>query len=262
MATSATRHMIERRRYEKHLAGTRRNGPMKTLNICALAALIAAAPSAFAQTPTPSPDPSAASSPHQRDVTGSKAPESAATNGSAPDDASSPHQRDTLQGSKRQDNSPVFVKKAAQDGMTEVELGQCATDKSNNSAVKRFAQQMVQDHRAANAELSAIAKERSLNVPAGLDAEHQGMVKELAAKSGAAFDADYARHMAMDHTQAIELFQSEAKSSDPGLAAFAKKTLPTLQEHMRMADRLTASVASPTARAMTQETLSYSLITS
>jgi predicted outer membrane protein len=44
------------------------------------------------------------------------------------------------------------------------------------------------------------------------------------------------------------LFQSEAKSSDPELAAFAKKTLPTLQEHQRMADSLNASVA-PTAHA-------------
>jgi putative membrane protein len=233
---------------------------MKTLHIGALAALLATsvAPCVFAQTPTPAPDPSAASSPHQRDVTGSKAPESAATNGSAPGDASSPHQQEAVQGSTRSDgdaqmgrqNEPsVFVKTAAQDGMTEVELGKLAMDKSNNAAVKRFAQKMVQDHGAANAELSGIAKGKSLKVPAGLDEEHQGMVKKLAAKSGAAFDADYAKHMAMDHTQAVAVFQSEAKSSDPELATFAKKTLPTLQEHKRMADSLQASVESPTARA-------------
>ena len=198
---------------------------MKNLHIGALAALLAtsAAPCAFAQTQSPSPDPNAASSPHQRDVTGSKSPESAATNGSAPDDASSPHQRGTLQGSMRQDAPAVFVKKAAQDGMTEVELGKLAMDKSNNPAVKQFAQKMHE--------------------------EHQGMVKKLAAKSGAAFDADYAKDMAMDHTQAVSLFQSEAKSSDPELATFAKKTLPTLQEHKRLADSLNASVATPTAHA-------------
>jgi putative membrane protein len=233
---------------------------MKTLHIGALAALLvtAAAPCAFAQTPTPSPDPSAASSPHQRDVTGSKAPESAATNGSAPGDASSPHQRETTQGSMhggsdakvgRQDDPTAFVTTAAQDGMTEVELGKLAMDKSNNAAVKRFAQKMVQDHSAANAELSGIAKGKGLKVPAGLDEVHQGMVKKLAAKSGAAFDADYAKHMAMDHTKAVALFQSEAKSSDAELANFAKKTLPTLQEHKRMADTLNAGVESPTARA-------------
>lgn len=233
---------------------------MKNLPIGALAALLAtaAAPYAFAQTSAPSPDPSAASSPHQRDVTGSKAPESAATNGSDPGDASSPHQRATAQGSMhsstdakmgRRDDPTAFVTTAAQDGMTEVELGKLAMDKSNNPAVKRFAQKMVQDHGAANAELSGIAKEKSLKVPAGLDEEHQGMVKKLAAKSGAAFDADYAKHMTMGHTQAVALFQSAAQSSDPELAHFAKKTLPTLQEHKRMADSLNANVDSPTARA-------------
>jgi putative membrane protein len=231
---------------------------MKNFHIGALAALLAttAAPGALAQTPTASPDPSAASSPHQRDVTGSKTTESATTNGSDAGDASSPHQREAVQGSMRSNSGaqmgrqddPTFVKAAAQDGMTEVELGKLAMDKSSNAAVKRFAQKMVQDHGAANAELSGIAKRKSLQVPAGLDEEHQGMVKKLSAKSGAAFDADYAKHMAMDHTKAVALFQSEAKSNDSELADFAKKTLPTLQEHKRMADGLSASVA-PTARA-------------
>src|SRR5258708_20086699 len=95
---------IERSRCETTSRGaTRRNTPMKTLHIGALAALLAAsaAPCAFAQTPTPAPDPSAASSPHQRDVTGSKAPASAATNGSAPGDASSAHQREAAHASIR-----------------------------------------------------------------------------------------------------------------------------------------------------------------
>jgi putative membrane protein len=150
----------------------------------------------------------------------------------------------------RQGGAGAFVKAAAQDGMTEVELGKLAMDKSNNAAVKRFAQKMVQDHGAANAELSGIATGKGLEVPAGLDAKHRGLVTKLSAKSGAAFDADYAKHMAMDHTQAIALFQSEAANSgDPELAGFAKKTLPTLQEHKRMADSLSASVTSPTASA-------------
>jgi hypothetical protein len=66
---------------------------MKNLYVRALAALRAnsAAPCTCAQTPTPSPGPSAAPSSHQRDAaTGTKAPESAASNGSAPGDVSSP----------------------------------------------------------------------------------------------------------------------------------------------------------------------------
>jgi putative membrane protein len=55
--------------------------------------------------------------------------------------------------------------------------------------------------------------------------------------------------MAKGHTQAVALFQAAAKSSDPDVAAFAQKTLPTLQEHKQLADNLRASVGTRTASA-------------
>ena len=60
--------------------------------------------------------------------------------------------------------------------------------------------------------------------------------------------AAYAEHMAMDHSKAVALFQAEAASSDPELAGFAKKTLPTLQEHKQLADSLNSSMGAATAR--------------
>jgi len=42
-----------------------------------------------------------------------------------------------------------------------------------------------------------------------------------------------------DHEEAVALFQKEASSgTDPDLKAFAQKTLPTLQEHLKMAQAL------------------------
>ena len=49
-----------------------------------------------------------------------------------------------------------FVKDAAEGGMAEVELSKIA-EKSENPEVKRFAERMVQDHTAPNAELTTIA---------------------------------------------------------------------------------------------------------
>jgi putative membrane protein len=42
----------------------------------------------------------------------------------------------------------------------------------------------------------------------------------------------------MDHSKAIALFESAAGASDPDLAKFAKKTLPTLKEHKELAEKL------------------------
>ena len=132
----------------------------------------------------------------------------------------------------------VFVKKAAQDGMTEVELGKVALQKSQNAEVREFAQRMVTDHGKANQELAALAKSKGIDAPKKLDAEHQAMVKEFESKNGASFDSEYSHHMNMDHTKAISLFESASKSPDADLAGFAKKTLPTLKEHKEMAGKL------------------------
>ena len=132
----------------------------------------------------------------------------------------------------------VFVKKAALDGMAEVELGKVALEKSQNADVRSFAQRMVTDHGKANSELASIAKTKGLDAPKMLDAEHEAMVSKLRDKSGADFDQAYSEHMNMDHSKAIALFEGAAKSPDADLAGFAKKTLPTLKEHQQLAQKL------------------------
>ena len=146
-------------------------------------------------------------------------------------------------------NRRSFVKTAAQDGMAEVGLAKLALKKSSNNDVKQFAQKMEQDHEQANEVLASIAKSKGLTLPHKLDAKHEDMMKSLSTKSGAAFDSAYAEHMAKGHSQAVALFQGAAKSSDPELAAFARQTLPTLQEHKQLADNLRASVGTRTASA-------------
>jgi putative membrane protein len=64
------------------------------------------------------------------------------------------------------------------------------------------------------------------------------MVTELSGKNGPAFDAAYASHMATAHQKAVALFQSATHSRDSDIANFASKTLPTLEQHKRMAEEL------------------------
>jgi putative membrane protein len=140
-----------------------------------------------------------------------------------------------------------FVTQAAQDGMTEVQLGKLAQEKSQNSSIQSFGSRMVKDHSQANDDLASIAKAKNLTVPTSLDAKHQKMVEQMSSKSGAAFDAAYTRDMASDHTKAVKLFTSESNSKDSDLAGFAKKTLPTLKDHKKMADDLVTQVRTAAA---------------
>jgi putative membrane protein len=137
------------------------------------------------------------------------------------------------------DTSPeTFIKKASQDGMTEVKLASIAQQNTQSEDVRKFAEQMQADHGKANSELQSIATSKHVTVPESLDAEHQAIVRELSGKKGADFDSAYASHMVTAHKKAVALFKSAAHSQDRDISGFAAKTLPTLEHHKGMADDL------------------------
>lgn len=143
-------------------------------------------------------------------------------------------------------NLPTFVSKAAQAGMTEVEVGKLALEKSTDPAIRGFAQKMVDDHSKANAELAQIASAKGVTPPKKLDAEHQAMVNSFKNVPAADFDRQYSQHMNMDHTKAIALFESASQAEDPQLAEFAQKTLPTLKVHKQLAEKLPGNMKAGT----------------
>ena len=48
------------------------------------------------------------------------------------------------------------------------------------------------------------------------------------------FDAEYTRLMVVNHEKTLALFEAATHSSDPDVAAFARKTPPTLKDHEHM----------------------------
>jgi len=130
-------------------------------------------------------------------------------------------------------------------GMMEVELGRVAAQKGASDAVKQFGQRMVDDHSAANTELTSIASGKGITLPATLDEKHQAQVTKMSAMSGAEFDRAYGKMMLSDHTKDVAEFEKQStKGTDPDLKAFASKTLPTLQQHLEMARGLPGAAGS------------------
>lgn len=65
--------------------------------------------------------------------------------------------------------------------------------------------------------------------------------QRLMGLKGSAFDAAYARDMVKDHQQDVAEFRKEARAGqDPALKAFARKTLPVLQQHLQMAQAVSS----------------------
>jgi putative membrane protein len=132
-----------------------------------------------------------------------------------------------------------FVTKAAQGGLAEVQLGQVAASKATAADVKTFGQRMVSDHSKANDELKSVAATAGATVPTEPSSDQRDTMTKLDKESGADFDKAYARAMVKDHKEDIDLFRKEASSGqNADLKAFAQRTLPTLEEHLRMAEAL------------------------
>ncbi len=140
------------------------------------------------------------------------------------------------QSASRMTHDNDFLVKAAEGGMAEVELGRLAVSNSVNPKVKEFGQRMIDDHSRANEELKAIAQRKGDHIPTSVSAKDQATKDRLSKMSGAEFDRAYMEDMIQDHKADVSEFRDEAKSgTDPDYKAFAQKTLPTLESHLKLA---------------------------
>ena len=130
----------------------------------------------------------------------------------------------------------TFIEKAAQGGIAEVELGNLAQQKAQNQQVKDFAARMVKDHSKANDELKSIASAKGVTVPAEMDKSAVKEKEKLEKLADAKFDREYMGHMVKDHKKDVKEFADVAKNAkDSDVKNFAATTLPTLQEHLTLA---------------------------
>lgn len=131
-----------------------------------------------------------------------------------------------------------FVQKAAKGGLAEVEFGLLAQQRGASDAVRQFGRRMVHDHSDANLELRQLAAAKGIILSQSLDEKDAAERDRLSKLSARDFDAAYMRDMLKDHKEDVAEFQSTAqKAKDPDVRAFASKTLPALQEHLRMAEQ-------------------------
>lgn len=180
--------------------------------VCAVAAW-----PALAQTPSPQSAPS----------TPSAAAPSAPSSASPAATASAPSTAD-------------FVKNAAISGMFEIQSSELALRKKV-SADRQFAERMIKDHKKAAAELKRLVRTDHIDaqIPTALDSEHQKMLDQLRGENGSQFVKDYDQMQQQGHQQAVALFQGYSQSGDnPKLKQWAAKTLPVLQQHLSMAQKL------------------------
>jgi putative membrane protein len=130
----------------------------------------------------------------------------------------------------------TFLGRAFESGATEIQLAQLAQQRADRNDILRFAREMLADHSRINDDLTQLARMKGVPLPDSPGHDGQLELSTLQAGSSTDFDRDYAKAMLVDHVRAVAEFTEAAeKARDKDIRRFASKTLPTLQEHLRMA---------------------------
>lgn len=140
------------------------------------------------------------------------------------------------------DTGVALLKDGSESGNAEVVLSKLAQKQSQNPKIVNFAKMMVTDHTQLGNDLKKLAEDKKVTISDTLNNTHKQLVTSLSAKTGAEFDKEYIQAMVTDHEKAVSVFQSAAHNTNKGINNFAKKTLPQLEDHLKAAQNICASL--------------------
>jgi putative membrane protein len=133
----------------------------------------------------------------------------------------------------------TFVTDAASSSTMEVQIGRHAAQVASSDEIRQFGQRMVEDHTKAREELRAAAEQDGVDVPEQMTPAHRTEVARLTKVAGTAFDREYLRAAVNHYKESVASFEQQAaQGNEPALKQFAIRTLPTLREHLQMAQQL------------------------
>lgn len=133
----------------------------------------------------------------------------------------------------------MFVRKAAEGGLAEVQLGKLAAEKGASEEVKSFGQKMVEEHAQLNKEVAELADTIGTMVPKKMGKADQAEYEKLNGLSGEDFDKEYIAYMVKDHHEDLREFRvASTSTTDSAVKGVADHGARLIHEHMMMVDKM------------------------
>ena len=133
-----------------------------------------------------------------------------------------------------------FVTQVAISDLFEVQSSKLAAERADDKT-KTFAKKMIEDHDKTSSELKAAVQGGKVKaeLPTALDSAHQSKLDKLKDLQGGDFTKQYHDDQVTAHKNAVDLFKRYAEGGENAdLKAWAGKTQPHLDEHLKMAQDL------------------------
>jgi putative membrane protein len=133
----------------------------------------------------------------------------------------------------------IFLKKAMEGSIAQVQLAQLTLQKSNNDQVKQFARKMIDGHTKLNEEMKPVAQQLHVDIPTEVSKKDKSLISKMQALSGAAYDQAYIKGMVREYKQDLSEFRMEASNGyHPSARNAATQGSKTISEHLQMAEQL------------------------
>jgi len=107
----------------------------------------------------------------------------------------------------------TFANTAAASDAFEIQSSQLAVANSHDSAIRSFAQKMIDGHTQLNAAMSPVADAMGIRLPKEMDKEDQAAYEKLHTLSGSDFETAYLLQMVKVHHKAMRNYRVEAKGA-------------------------------------------------
>jgi putative membrane protein len=127
-----------------------------------------------------------------------------------------------------------FVRSAGASDLYEIQSSQLVLQTTQDPAIRRFAQMMIEHHTQTTASVAAAARAAGMTPPPpALDNRKQAMLQQLQQAAGPDRDALYLRQQILAHEEALALHTAYARSGDaPQLKAAAASARPIVARHL------------------------------
>lgn len=130
----------------------------------------------------------------------------------------------------------MFLIKAHQGNLAEIEAGQDARKNATTSCVKRVGDVLVRDHSKLDADVRTLAAKLNVTLPGSPSQQQKQELAAVRAKAGtAAYDAAWLKVQDAAHRKTLALIDQELRSGqNPEVKAAARAARPVVAMHLDM----------------------------
>ncbi|NGZ97796.1 MAG: hypothetical protein CV089_17020 [Nitrospira sp. WS110] len=137
----------------------------------------------------------------------------------------------------------AILEKASEGQQIEISLGDLTAQRATNRQVKKYAQQMVEDHKKIAEDIELLSLKKGITIFPSEKHHQQQKLEALSRLSSHAFDREYMDYSIQHHGTSVEEFKRGMEIvQDQDIKQWVKLVLPMLEGHQEKAHRVKYSL--------------------